>query len=217
MSKGVLINRAAEVYAAFDAAEAKVLREYVTVAHSLLAMEFLKHTWKWSVELKDGETSTYEEKLDYVGEEALHDMASRFRLLYDPKNRMSFSAVERLLRNHVRESPLRAAALDELKVLRQMRKEALKSPWKLALGGEQVSAARVVELHLNSLYLHREDKVDLLDNTSVIVKAEFLSTVQRLAQVFALGRAVVAAVLDEPSLLPGAGAVGIPSSPCTSP
>lgn len=205
MSKGVLIHRAADVYSPFDAREAKCLREYVEAVDSFVATDALKQSWKWKIERVDVETSRCEEYLEYAGEEALFDMAGRFRLLYVSKHRMSFDAIRKLLHEHVeaRESPLRAEALAELRILRGMKKTALSNPWNIRIGGERLSSEGIIDMHLNGRYLHRDDdKVEMLESASVIIRSEFLAVVKGLAHVFTVGRAVVEPVLREPSLLP---------------
>lgn len=204
MSQGVLINRPEQVYTPFDTDEVKRLREYVDAVDSFLKMEVVQRTWRWSIERVDPETSTHRESLDYVGEDALFDMAGRFRLLYANQHRMSFDAVRSLLNRHLApESPLYAEARAELRTLREMKTHALKSNWKGMINGRPLTGETVIDLHLNGRYLHRDgEKADLLDEVSVIVRGEFLGFVKALAQVFDTGRAVVSPILATPSLIP---------------
>jgi hypothetical protein len=205
MNRGVLIDRAAEVYAPFDAREAKRLREYVTEAGKLVERDSLTQACKWRVKKVDEVTSTYREELDYAGEEALGDMAGSFRLLYSPKEQMSFDAVRALIYAHVGEGPLHDDALGELKLLRTMKKKALESPWTMTINDKRWSPEDIIDLHLNGRYLHRdEDKADLLDAAPILIRSHFLSIVKRLAWVFAVGREVIVPILAEPSLVPHA-------------
>ena len=67
---GVLVDDPAEIYAPFDAREVKCLREYVDAVEDFAEQRVLKETWKWTVEIRDRDTQTYGEELDYVGEPA---------------------------------------------------------------------------------------------------------------------------------------------------
>jgi hypothetical protein len=146
----------------------------------------------------------YREELDYAGEGALFGMAGRFRLLHSASHGMSFDAVRGLLYAHVSdESPLRDGALAELRVLRAMKKEALRSPWTMEIDGKRRSPAEVIDLHLNGRYLHRDDdKAETLGSAPILIRSEFVSLVKRLSWVFAVGREVVKPILAEPSLVP---------------
>jgi hypothetical protein len=195
----VLINRAAEIYAPFAAAEVTRLTEYRDTVDSLLAKEAVTGAWSWKITADEGSW------LDYVGEDALHDFAGRFRMLYSQQEPMSFDAVRALLHRHViaRESPVQEQALNELKTLSKMKKEALKSPLTATMNGKVLTSDDIINMHLYGRYLHRDgEKAAQLENASVVVRAEFLELVRRLAHVFKVGHAVVASILAEPSLLP---------------
>jgi hypothetical protein len=89
----VLINHAPEIYSPFASAEVGRLREYVETVDSLVGMKAITETWSWKIEIvPDGNGAS--EQMDYVGEEALHDAAGRFRLLYDHKEGMSLTPCE---------------------------------------------------------------------------------------------------------------------------
>ena len=64
----MLINRAAEIYAPFAAAEVTRLKEYRDTVESLLAKEAVTSAWSWKITAGEGQW------LDYVGEDALHDL-----------------------------------------------------------------------------------------------------------------------------------------------
>lgn len=203
MPEQVLINHAPEIYSPFASAEVGRLREYVETVDSLVGMKAITETWSWKIEIvPDGNGAS--EQMDYVGEEALHDAAGRFRLLYDHKEGMSFDAVRALLYVHVadHESPLQEQALAEFKILGKMKKQALKSPLMVRVGDTVLTSHDIIDLHLSGRYLHREaEKVALLENLSVIARAEYLELLQRLAHVFKVGSAVVEPILATPSLL----------------
>lgn len=205
MPEQVLINCAPEIYSPFADDEVARLREYVETVDSLLGMKAITETWSWKIEIVPDDSGATEQ-MDYVGEEALHDVAGRFRLLYDHKEGMSFDAVRTLLYAHAadHESPLREQALAEFKILGKMKKQALKSPLKVRVGDRVLTSHDIIDLHLSGRYLHREaEKVALLENLSVIARAEYLELLRRLAYVFRVGKAVVEPILTTPSLLTG--------------
>jgi hypothetical protein len=71
------------------------------------------------------------------------------------------------------------------------------------MNGKVLTSDDIINMHLYGRYLHRDrDKAAQLENASVVVRAEFLELVRRLAHVFKVGHAVVAPILAEPSLLP---------------
>jgi hypothetical protein len=204
MTDQVLINRARDIYDPFEVVEAMHLLEYCDTVESLLKQEAIKSTWSWKIEVRDGGGTSVEE-LDYAGEDALHDFAGRFRMLYSHKEPMSFDAMRALLHRHVasHESPLQQQALTELRTLGKMKKEALKSPLTARMNGKELTSHDIIDLHLSGRYLHRDpEKAAQLANASVLVRAEFLELVARLTHVFKVGRAVVDAILAESSLLP---------------
>ena len=90
----------------------------------------------------------------------------------------------------------------ELRLLRGMKKAVLSNPWNMTIGGKRLSSESVIDMHLNGRYLHRDDdKAEMLESVSVIVRSEFLALLKGLAYVFKVGRAVVEPILGEPSLL----------------
>jgi hypothetical protein len=145
--------------------------------------------------------------LEAPDDETVHAIAGRFRSLYNDHEQTSYIAVLNLLSRHAhdRQSPRRDVAVDELKRLRKLKAQALEAGLVTHLSSGQALTPKVlIETFINGHYLHKDERrMAVLEDLrgDVVLMFEFLSSLQRLSYVFAIGRAVVKPILETPTLL----------------
>jgi hypothetical protein len=204
------LERAAEIYAPFDAGETARLRQYVEDVQDLAASSFFKNpgqkvTLSWS-----DDDRTLRTELDYAGEEAVRAVVPLFRQLYNPTEPTSYVQVLKLLSRHVkaRESALQADAIEALRDLRRGQQQILTQPMgQIVMNAEELTPAALVDLFLHGHYLHKgNEKSEKLAQWPVtdLLRHSFFTTMLQLRNLYWIGRNVVLRVLAEPSLVPAA-------------
>jgi hypothetical protein len=193
----------AEIYTPFDVGEVKRLSEYVADVEELVEADFFKSGgWKWR--LTGGVLDPTEEEINYPGEQALHQIAGRFRQLYADHEPTSYNHILKIVGAHVGESPRRQDAIDAIRDLRRWKREAVQHRGvSFDINGEDLTTEALIDLWLHGHYLHKgnakADKLDALPLKSVLL-SEFMGAISRLSQVFWIGRNVVKPILETPSL-----------------
>lgn len=197
------LEHPADVYRPFDASESKRLRTYAEDVSTLVAFRFFQGP-KLSVTIAEpgiGDT------LEGPDEEAVYAVAALFRSLYLDHEPTSYNAILKLLSRSVRarESPTQREATDELRSLRRLKARALSAGMNtITSSGRELTPEVLIDVFLNTTYLHKDDtKMDALEDLQgdAFLMFEFLGAVQRLSQVFWVGRLVVSPILKTASLL----------------
>jgi hypothetical protein len=145
-------------------------------------------------------------KLTDIDEEAVHAVVPLFRSLYVPTEPTSYRRTLNLLKRHVHESPRREAAIGALKDLGRWERDSLNNnAMSIVRNNVRMTADHIIKLYLNGQYLHKDRELhDQLDAFLMpeVLRAEFLRAIRLLGSVYWIGRNVVAAVLETPSLVP---------------
>jgi hypothetical protein len=105
------LEHPAEIYSRFDAAETRHLRTYVDDVKAFTNMVFFANPAR-SLRIEDRPSTV---RLTEIDDEAVRAVTGLFRSLYVPTEPTSYRATFNLLKRHVYESPLRDAALHELR------------------------------------------------------------------------------------------------------
>lgn len=203
------LERPAEIYSAFDGAEIKRLRTYVADVESLTKYSLFDGGagTSWKVSAAEGEPVM--EELEFAGDEAVSAVVGHLRQLYNHDEPTSYNQILKLLGRHAheRDSERRQAAHDALKDLRKWEQEATKigGGLEINIDGEVLTGETLMDLFLHGHYLHKgNEKSDRLDAFPLrgLLLREFIIMLTNLMRVYWVGRNVVAAVLDAPSLVP---------------
>ena len=124
--------------------------------------------------------------------------------LYTPNEPTSFRHTMNLLKSHLRPSTYRPEALRELRKMGQWEKDEIdRTPIKIIRGHVEFTPDANIKAHLHGVYLHKDpDRRRELDPFPLeLMRGEMLGKVYALAQVYWIGRNIVAPILDEPALL----------------
>lgn len=201
--ESVLERPPAEIYCPFDAAEADRLATYKNDVESFTSMAFFTDPTRSLGPRQPGEGRTI--RLADVDEEAVRAVMPLFRSLYVPTEPTSFRRTMNLLKRRLRPSPHRDEALRELRKMGQWEKDELKrTPIKIVRGDIEFTPDANIHAHLHGVYLHKDpDRRRELDPFPAdLMRGEMLGKVYALAQVYWIGRNIVAPILEEPLLLP---------------
>lgn len=206
------------IYAPFDAAESKRLRQFVTNVEQLAASSFFKDPGgKFTI--SGGTDQPLTTELPYAGEEAVRAIAGLFRQLYSHTEPTSFPALRNLLSEHVHRhpSPLQEEARDAIKQLHDVEKRILRGDGQMALVMRRVGAdgteisetltpRLLIDLFLHGHYLHSgNDKADKLAEWPIpdMARHVFFSAINDLSGLYWVGRDIVSRILSHPELLGG--------------
>lgn len=219
MSDSVL-RLAGQIYSPFDPRETRRLRNYVSDVEELVASAFFQpgeQKLTLSAEMGGPLLST----LVYPGEEAVRAVVGLFRQLYNHHEPTSYDQIIKLLSRHAQErgSQHRDVAVAELRALRAWEKDALRPTialkWQHTRPDgsmayeEDLTPEVLIDLFLHGKYLHKgNEKSDKLEAWPLahIAQQSFFGAMTALAQVYWVGRNVVAEVLEVPTLLNAAPA-----------
>jgi hypothetical protein len=203
MAEESTLELAAEIYSPFDHAEVKRLRTYVEDVEALVASSFF-HGPRLSVTIGEpgvGDT------LAGPDDEATRAVAGLFRSLYTDHEPTSYNATLKLLSRHAHKhkSPRQREVIAELRSLRKLKTQALLSGgMTITSSGRELTPEVLIDVFLHGRYLHKDDeKMGTLEDFEgdVFLMFEFMGSLQRLSQVFWIGRNVVKPILGAPSLI----------------
>ncbi len=198
------LEEPAVVYSPFDADEAKHLHTYVQEVEALVRLSFFTDPGRGlRARGEDPPTSVVMVEID---DEAVVAAAARFRSIYRDQEHASYRRTLALLKRHVCESPLREAALSELRTFERWEKDSLKDRGlTITERGKPLSQREIIRLFLYGRYLHKDPKLsERIDGFmfSEVMRGEFLGAMHSLTHVYWALRNVVSAILDTPALLP---------------
>jgi hypothetical protein len=214
MSDSVL-RLAAEIYSPFNVRETRRLRGYVSDVEELVGSAFFQ-PGEQKLTLSADMGGPLQTTLVYPGEEAVRAVVGLFRQLYNHHEPTSYHQVFKLLSRHAHErgSEHRAAAVVELRALRDWEKDALRPTigltWQHARSDgsiayeEDLTPEVLIDLFLHGKYLHKgNEKSDKLAAWPLahVAQQVFFSAMTALSQVYWVGRNVVAEALRTPALL----------------
>ena len=197
------LEHPADIYNPFDASESKRLQTYADDVEKLFAFRFF-HGPNLSVTIAEpgvGDT------LEGPDDEAVHAIAGLFRSLYLDHEPTSYNAILKLLSRsvHERDAPRQRAATEELRNLRKWKERALSAGINtFTASGLELTPEVLIDVFLNTAYLHKDDaKIGALEGLQgdTFLMFEFLGAVQRLSEVFWIGRLAVSPILKTASLL----------------
>lgn len=210
-----VLRRAEEIYTPFDGRDTRRLRTYVADVEDLVGSTFFQPgEQKLTISAEMG--GPLQSKLVYPGEEAVRAVIGLFRQLYNHREPTSYHQILKLLGRHANEraSPLRDAAVTQLKTLREWEKEALRPTialrWQHARPDgsiaheEDLTPEVLIDLFLHGKYLHKgNEKSDKLDAWPLahLLQQSLFTAMFGLSQVYWVGRNVVTEVLKSPGLL----------------
>jgi hypothetical protein len=203
-----LIRHANAIYAPFESEDSYWLRVYASDVDQLVASSFFDEGKTLGLTFgADMECNTFTEALDYPGEEALRAVVLLFRPLYEHNESASFHRTSRRLREHIEahESEWQAQALAELRQLSRDHKQALQPTVGIDWNGVELKPRTIIDHLHNAHYFHRDPKkrpqLDAIQLGGGLLKYEYLGAIQELTRIYWVGRLLVTAVLDVPSLL----------------
>lgn len=210
-----VLRLAAVIYTPFDAQETRRLRGYIVDVEELVGSTFFQ-PGEQKLTLSAEMGGPLQSSLTYPGEEAVRAVVGLFRQLYNHHEPTSFHQILKLLSRHAHErgSEHRAAAVAELKALREWEKQALRPTialkWQHARADgsiayeEDLTPEVLIDLFLHGRYLHKGNaKSDKLDAWPYahLLQQSFFGAMIALSQVYWLGRNVVDQVVTAPSLV----------------
>jgi hypothetical protein len=194
----------AAVYAPFDQAELKRLRNYVDDVDALRQSALFTNPASYKISGTVGEPIM--QQLTYPGEDAIHTVVGRFRQIYTATEPTSCTAILKLLGDHVHQlpSPQQQGATDALRAFRALLRDALKDGFvQFNINGEVLTGPKLIDLFLHGHYLHKgNEKSAFLDSIPMrpMMQAQFLAAVSKLIVIYWAVRDVVALILETPSL-----------------
>lgn len=198
-----VLERPADVYNSFDAAELELLRTYNADVERLTTMDFFTDPTRSMGPRKPGEERTI--ALADVDDEAVYAVMGIFRTLFTHTEPTSFRRVINLVKRHVKPSSHRKEALEDLDaMIRWEEQELACTPIKILRGEQEFTPTMNVKAHLHGIYLHKDldRRKELQGFPPELMRGEMLGKVYALAQVYWIGHNIVAGILTEPSLLP---------------
>jgi hypothetical protein len=195
------LEHPAEIYSPFDEDEIECLATYKDDVERWTSMAFFTDPTRSLGPKKPGEERTI--RLADVDDEAAHAVMGIFRSLYTGTEPTSFKRTMNLLKSHVRPSPRRDEALHDLRAMRDWeKKEIARTPIKIVRGEQEFTPEANIKAHLHGIYLHKDParRRELEPFPYDLMRGEMLGKVYALAQVYWIGRNIVAPILDESSL-----------------
>jgi hypothetical protein len=195
------LEHPAEVYNPFDADEIERLTTYKDDVERWTSMAFFTDPTRSLGPKKPGEERTI--RLADVDEEAAHAAMGIFRSLYTGTEPTSFRKTMNLLKRHVRPSARRQEALHDLGAMQDWeKKEIARTPIKIVRGEQEFTPEANIKAHLHGVFLHKDParRRELEPFPDGLLRGEMLGKVYALAQVYWIGRNIVAPILEEPSL-----------------
>jgi hypothetical protein len=210
------LEQARVIYAPFDQAETRRLRQFVADVEELAASSFFQAPGG-KITISGGVDLPLTTDLPYAGEEAVRAVVGIFRQLYSHKEPTSFNALRNSLSEHIRQhpSPLQRDALDAIKELHAVEKQILRGEGQIALVttrrqadgtevSEKLTPRLLIELFLHGHYLHKgNEKADKLAQWPIpdIARHAFFGAILDLRNLYWSARNIVLRILRCPELL----------------
>jgi hypothetical protein len=183
-----VLERPADVYNSFDAAELELLRTYNADVERLTTMDFFTDPTRSMGPRKPGEERTI--ALADVDDEAVYAVIGIFRSLFTHAEPTSFRRVINLVKRHVKSSSHRKEALEDLDaMIRWEEQELARTPIKILRGEQEFTPTMNVKAHLHGIYLHKDPdrRKELQGFPPELMRGEMLGKVYALAQVYWIG------------------------------
>lgn len=208
-----VLDRPREVFAPFDAREARRLDEFVADVETFATSSFFNRpsvgvTLGWQ-----GAGHPLTTALDYAGEEAVRAVVPVFRQLYAHNEPTSMVTLFNLLAEHVRArgGPLEDEALAALKEFRVAQRQVLRGEGgpALILNDRRLTPEVLIDLFLHGHYLHKgNEKSDQLAEwpLSDVTKHTFFVAMDQLRRLYWNAANVVRRILACSDLVDVGGA-----------